>query len=360
MPERSNFLTSNLLTLALLTAVVALAVAAAELAGIRLVDRIVTVMCINLTLVLGLQAFMGNSGILSFAHIGFMGVGAYASALLTLPERMRGMVLPNLYEVLETAQLSPPLAILVGGLIAAGVAAAVSFPLMRLSDAAAVITSFALLMVLHTIMVHWSEVTNGPRTFFGVPQATGLYAAAGVAVLAIAGALAFKESRTGVLLRASRDDETAAKAIGADVTKLRWRGFVLSAFFAGIGGGLWAHFITSFSPNAFYLAETFVILAMLVIGGGATVTGAVVGTVAVTAASEGLRALETFLNTAQIFARPVVGMTEVILAAAMIVTLALRPEGLAGAREIGAWPLFRRQRPAGLPTTAPDRTRESP
>lgn len=350
---------TNLLTLGLLIAVVALSVGVAEAAGIRLIDRVMTVMCINLILVLGLQAFMGNAGILSFAHIGFMGIGAYASALLTLPERMRPMVLPDLYEVLQTVQLSPVLAVLVGGLVAASVAAAVSFPLMRLSDAAAVITSFALLMVLHTIMVHWSEVTNGPRTFFGVPQATSLYAAACVAALAILGALAFKESRTGVLLRASRDDEVAARAIGANVSVLRWRGFVLSAFFAGIGGGLWAHFITSFSPNAFYLAETFVILAMLVIGGGATVTGAVIGTVAVTAASEGLRAFENFLNTEQFFRSPVVGMTEVILAAGMIVTLALRPEGLAGAREIGAWPIFRRGRASPSPPP-PDGKREVP
>ena len=335
---------TNLLTLVLLSAVVLLSVGLAEMAGIRLIDRVITVMCINLILVLGLQVFMGNGGILSFAHIGFMGIGAYASALLTLPERMRPMVLPHLYDVLQTVELSPTLAILVGGVVAALVAAAVSFPLMRLSDAAAVITSFALLVVLHTIMVHWSEVTNGPRTFFGVPQATSLYAAAGVAVLAIFGALAFKESRTGVLLRASRDDEVAARAIGANVTVLRWRGFILSAFFAGIGGGLWAHFITSFSPNAFYLSETFVILAMLVIGGGVTVTGAVVGTVAVTAASEGLRAFENFLNTEQVFQSPVVGMTEVILACAMIITLALRPEGLAGAREIGNWPVFRSRR----------------
>ncbi|MCB9949083.1 MAG: branched-chain amino acid ABC transporter permease [Rhodospirillaceae bacterium] len=338
MPDRRT-----LITLAVLVAAVAVSVAVAELSGVRLIDRVVTVMCINLILVLGLQVFMGNSGILSFAHIGFMGIGAYTTALFTLPLQMRGMVLPNLYDVLATVELSPALGIALGGLVAAMVAAALSFPLMRLSDAAAVITSFALLVVLHTIMVHWSEVTNGPRTFFGVPEATGLYQAAGVAVLAIVGALAFKESRTGVLLRASRDDEVAAHTIGANVPVLRWRGFVLSAFMAGVGGGLWAHFITSFSPNAFYLKETFVILGMLVIGGGATVTGAVVGTIAVTIAYEGLRAFENMLNTEQVFDGTVVGLTEVVLACAMIGILVLRPEGLAGSCEIGATALFRRR-----------------
>ena len=119
-------------------------------------------MFVSMILVLGLQVFMGNSGILSFAHIGFMGVGAYTSAVLSIPDRMKGMALPDLYPILANVQLSPYLTILVGGLVAALVAAAVSYPLMRLSDAAAVITSFALLVVLHTVLTHWSAVTNGP------------------------------------------------------------------------------------------------------------------------------------------------------------------------------------------------------
>ena len=87
-----------------------------------------------------------------------------------MPLQMKGMALPDLYPIMQGIQITPYLSILIGALVAAGVAAAVSYPLMRLSDAAAVITSFALLVVLHTMMVGWSAVTNGPRTFFGVPQ----------------------------------------------------------------------------------------------------------------------------------------------------------------------------------------------
>ena len=100
---------------------------------------------------------------------------------------------------------------------------------MRLSDAAAVITSFGLLVVLYTVTTHWSEITNGPRTLFGLPPATDLPLAAAVAVLALIVALAFKESRTGRLLRASRDDEVAAASLGAHIPALRWRAFVLAA-----------------------------------------------------------------------------------------------------------------------------------
>jgi branched-chain amino acid transport system permease protein len=340
------------ITLGLLLLPVALLVLGAEGSGVRVFERIAINLCISLVLVVGLQVFMGNSGILSFAHIGFMGVGAYASALFSIPAQMKGMALPDLYPIVADVQLSPHLAIAIGGLVAAAVAALVSYPLMRLSDAAAVITSFALLVVLHTIMLHWSEVTNGPRTLFGLPNATDLLLAAAVAAGAIVVAVLFKESRTGVLLRASRDDETAAAAMGANIPLLRWRAFVLSALIAGIAGGLWGHFITSFSPKAFYLKETFVILGMLVIGGTSTVSGAVFGCFVVTFAFEGLRSVESALNRAQLFAEQVVGLTEVALALAMIGILILRPGGLFATAEIGAARLFRRSPRQERPTAA--------
>ena len=102
----------------------ALLVLGAEQLGVRLLERIAINLCISLVLVVGLQVFMGNSGILSFAHIGFMGVGAYASAVLSIPAQMKGMALPDLYPFVAGVELSPYLAIALGGLVAAAVAAA--------------------------------------------------------------------------------------------------------------------------------------------------------------------------------------------------------------------------------------------
>jgi len=334
----------NVSTVLILGALIVVAALVAQFLGIRLYERVVTTMFISLILVLGLQVFMGNSGILSFAHIGFMGVGAYTSAVLSIPAQMKGMALPELYPVLADMTLSPYLSILIGGLVAALVAAALSYPLMRLSDAAAVITSFALLVVLHTVLTHWSALTNGPRTLFGIPEATSLWLAGGTALAALIGAILFKDSRTGQLLRASRDDEVAAAALGIDIARLRWLGFILAALFAGIGGALWGHFVTSFSPRAFYLKETFLILSMLVIGGANTVSGAVFGTLLVTFAYEGLRTIEARINEAGIMAEQVIGLTEIVLAIAMIAVLSLRPGGLFPTREIGS--LFTRKRPA--------------
>lgn len=322
-------------TALILIGVIAIIAVGSQLLGIRLYDRIATNLLISLVLVIGLQTFMGNSGLLSFAHIGFMGLGAYTSAVLTIPAQMKGMALPDLYDFMKVVEVSPLLAMLAAGVLAAVVAAVVAYPLMRLSDAASVITSFALLVVLYTVMNNWSAFTNGPRTLFGLPKTTDMPIAAIVAAIVVVVALAFKESRTGKLLRASREDEVAAAALGADIPHLRWRAFILAAFIAGIGGALWGHFITSFAPKAFYLKETFLIITMLVIGGANTVTGAVAGTILVTFAYEGLRGTEGALNATALGAGQIVGLTEIVLALAMIAVMIVKPGGLFPNREIG-------------------------
>ncbi|HLE13118.1 MAG TPA: branched-chain amino acid ABC transporter permease [Anaerolineales bacterium] len=317
----------------------------AEMLGINLIVRIVTVMFTSLILVLGLQLFMGNSGILSFAHIGFMGIGAYASVLFSMTPQAKQLSIPSLYPLLVPIHLPFWAAVLMGALVAALVAAVVSYPLMRLSDAAAVITTFALLVIIHVILVHWDRITNGPRTLFGVDNYTDLWTSALVSMLAIFLVYFFKESRVGLRLRATRDDAYAAASIGINMVSMRWLAFTASAFLAGLGGGLWAHFITSFSPYAFYLTETFVILAMLVVGGPYSVSGAVVGTLVVTAVREGLRGIENYLNIAQVFPQGVYGFTEVVLSIALILILIYRPSGIMGSREL-RWTGFGRMKNA--------------
>ena len=319
-----------------------------QLAGISLLTRIVTVMFVILMVVLGLQLFMGNSGILNFAHIGFMGIGAYTAVLFSMTPQAKLLTNSGLYPVLVPLHLPFLPSILIGALVAAALAAIVSYPLMRLSDAAAVITSFAVLVIINVVMLHWDPVTNGPRTLFGVDYRTTLWVSAIFAVITIFAVYLFKESRVGLRLRASRDDRYAAASIGINMMVMRWLAFVASAFIAGLGGGLWAHFITSFSPYSFYLTETFVVLAMLVIGGPYSVSGAVVGTLVVTAAREALRAIENQVNILQIFPQGFFGFTEVVLSIVLVLILVYRPTGIMGNRELH-WPRLRRKTGAVKP-----------
>jgi len=306
----------------------------AEFLNVTLIERIVTVMFISLVLVLGLQLYMGNSGILSFAHIGFMGIGAYTSVLFSMTPQAKLLSIPNLYPFLAPLHLPFWPSVIVGAIVAAVIAAIVSYPLMRLSDAAAVITTFGLLVIINVILVHWDKVTNGPRTLFGVENYTHLWTTTVVSLITVFLVYFFKESRVGLRLRATRDDAYAAASIGINMVVMRWLAFTASAFLAGIGGGLWAHFITSFSPYAFYLTETFVVLAMLVIGGPYSVSGAVMGAVVVTVVREALRGVENYLNIAKVFPQGVYGFTEVLLSILLILILIYRPSGIMGSREL--------------------------
>ena len=333
-----------------LVAVVLLLAVLTALMGISLLTRIVTVMFVSLILVLGLQLYMGNSGILSFAHIGFMGIGAYTSVLFSMTPAAKELTNPNLYPFLVPLHLPFLPSVLVGALVATLVAAVASYPLMRLSDAAAVITTFALLVIIHVVLLHWDRVTNGPRTLFGVDNYTNLWISVIFCVITILAVYLFKESRIGLRLRATRDDAYAAASIGINMVVMRWLAFIASAFIAGVGGALWAHFITSFTPYSFFLTETFVILAMLVIGGPYSVSGAVIGTLVVTTAREVLRTIENYVNILQIFPEGFFGFTEVVLAIVLIVILIYRPSGIMGSREL-RWPP--RLRKAGSTETNP-------
>lgn len=322
-------------TVAILIAALLATAGFSEAFGSDILNRFVIRMFIDMTMVLGLQMFMGNTNILWFPHVGFMGIGAYASVIFSMSPLQKLMSLPEIYPFLADLQVPFLPAILAGAAVCAVIAAVIGLPLMRLSDFPAVIAGFALLVVIHVVLTHWEALTNGPQTLFGVERHTYVMNAAAWACVFVVVAYLFKESKPGLQLRASRDDLVSASAIGVNIIAVRWIAFVLSAFAAGIAGGLFAHFITSFTPNAFFLSETFVVLAMLVIGGPATVTGAVLGTVIVTIVYQSLRWVENTLNVEQVFASNIAGLTDVTLALALIGMLILRPAGIVERREVG-------------------------
>jgi branched-chain amino acid transport system permease protein len=331
-------LRTSLPTAAILATLVAAIFLGTVISGSTLLGQFVTRMYIYLVLVVGLQVFMGNTNILWFPHVGFMGIGAYVSAICSMPPVQKAISLTHLYPVLADVHLPFIPALMAGGLAAAMIAGVVGFPLMRLSDFPVVITSFALLVIINVVLTHWNAITNGPQTFFGVDQFTDLKTAASWAILSIIMACMFRESKVGLQLRASRDDAVSAGAIGVNMIRVRWIALVLSAFMAGLGGGLFAHFITSFTPKAFFLTETFAILAMLVIGGPATVTGAVIGTIIVTLLYQGLRWVENTINMTQLFGGNIAGLTDTALSIGLILMLVKRPAGLISRDEIGwAW-----------------------
>lgn len=324
-------------TLPLLLVPLILSGIAVQYFGSTLLVNVYTYFCVSLMMVLALQMFMGNSGILSWTHVGFVGIGAYVAGILSTTPSIKSMGVQNMYPWLVELNMPVLPAILVGGLVAAVFAAIIGYPLMRLNDFAGVITLFATLIVIHVVMTQWDNVTNGPRTFFGIPEYTTLTVGLIGAVLVIIAAHWFRESALGLRLRASRDDRYAAMAVGIDMVWSRYLAFVLSALVAGLAGGVWAHFITAFSPKSFYVSEMFILLSMLVIGGSGSITGAVAGTTIVTIAREVLRQVEASINNAHVLSFDVFGLTELVMAVLMVIVLIWRPGGVVGGKEL-KWP----------------------
>jgi branched-chain amino acid transport system permease protein len=300
-------------------------------------QRTATEMLVYVVLVVGLYIFAGNSGILSFGHISFMAIGAYAGALLTVPPIRKAVLLPDLPGFLEKADVPTVPALLAASACAALFGAVIGIALMRLSGIAAALSMFAVLLVVHVVANNWETVTRGRLTMLGVPTNTTRISALVVAIVVIICAYVFQESATGLRLRAARENDAAARAIGVNVVRERWIAFVVSAFVVGAGGFIYGEFLGTFNPDAFYLNITFLTIAMLVVGGLRSLAGAVVGVVIVTAVGEFLRRLEegAQIGPLNIPERP--GLREGGLALLMLLILIFRPRGITGGREV-PWP----------------------
>lgn len=300
------------------------------------VQRRATQGLINLVAVVGLYVFVGNSGVLSFGNVAFMAIGAYVSALLTMPAAAKGVFLPDLPVWLVATEWPPIGGALAGASAAAVVALIVGFPLMRLSGISASIATFAILVVTYVVLGNWTSVTGGQNSLMGLPIYVGLWTAAVWAIVAIAVAFLYQESRSALSLRASREDEAAAASLGVRLVPHRLCAFVISAFLSGAAGVLLAHFLGTVRIETFYLDLTFLLIAMLVIGGARSLTGAVAGAIVITALTELLRMAETGVTLGETTIAAPGGLGDAVLALLMLLIILFRPRGIAGGREIGS------------------------
>jgi branched-chain amino acid transport system permease protein len=320
---------SSLGLLALLAAVVVLAFVLGGLTP-ALHEFVISTL-INLVIVIGLYVFIGNSGVVSFGQIGFMAVGAYATGLLTVAPGQKHFLLPNLPHSVAQLHLAatPALVLVVAGVGLLGVIVAV--PMMRLSGIAASIATLSLLIVVNVVIVQTTSWTGGNQAFIGVPLTTTTSVAAVCVLAAAAVAFWFERSSIGLRLRATREDEPAARAAGIGVLRERTVAFALSAAIIALAGALYAHFLGSFDPSAFYLETTFITLAMLVVGGLYNLKGAIVGTIVIATVQEVLGRLENGEGVGPVHLQLHDGTTDVVLAVVVIAVLLFRPGGIMGA-----------------------------
>ena len=300
--------------------------------GDKVIERTLTVALINTVMVIGLYIFIGNSGVLAFGHMAFALIGAYAVAWFTMSPFKKSFAL-DLPAFLADNTLPLLPSAIISSALAALVALVVGIPLMRLSGIAASIGTFAVLMIFYTLYSNWDSWTFGASTLVGVPIYVNFWVALAWAGVALLVATIYQKSRFGLALRASRENEAAARAVGINVPTQRLIAFVLSGFFMGLGGVLQAHYVGSVVVRGFWLGPTFIALAMLMIGGQRSLTGAVVGVIVISALQEVLRKIEVIIE--------LYGLSQLVIAFLMLLILILRPTGLAMGREI-PWPFGRR------------------
>jgi branched-chain amino acid transport system permease protein len=273
---------------------------------------------VKVAIVVALYVFIGNSGVLSFGHISFVAVGAWAAGILSMPVNEKPAIMPNLAGFLRDTTVGNVASLAIAAAAGAAYALIVGLPLMRLSGLAAGIATFGVLEITHNVLRYWEKIGPGLNTFSAVPETTGLLQAAIGALIAVAVAFLYQHSR---------------HAVGVSVYGQRLGAFALSGALAGLAGGLYIHLLP-LNAESLYLDLTFITLAMLVIGGATSLWGAVVGAVAVSAVDSFLAEAENGVHLlGQTLDLPA-GTRIVVVGALMALVLILRPSGLTGGREL--------------------------
>ncbi|MBZ9775564.1 branched-chain amino acid ABC transporter ATP-binding protein/permease [Mesorhizobium sp. CO1-1-8] len=331
-----------------MVAVLLLVALAAFIFGGAAMQRVVTYAAIMLTAVLGLQIFSGNSGIVSFGQAAFVGLGAYATGILTMPTALQRTALRELPQFLAGHQLSFLAALAVVLALAVVVGLLTGTPLLRLSGSSASIATLAMLIIVYTLLVAGREITRGSQPFYGVPREVGLWTAASVASLALVAARLFRETSFGLAARAAANDERGAAAVGVDQRTARLAAWVAGVVAAMAAGAMMAQFLGAFSPRDFYFDLGFTMLAMLIVGGMTSSLGAFAGVIVTIVLVEVVRRFEGGGEVLGLHLPVLFGLTQGVLAIAMILVIWRRPTGLFGERELN---LLRR--PGRQAVTAP-------
>lgn len=259
---------------------------------------------------IGYNLLGGTTGQISLGHQGFFAIGAYAETLL-----MMKLGLPF------------PVAMLCGGVIAAAAGAILGLPSLRLSGVYLSIATLAFGLSIQKIIVMWKELTNGA---FGLtvpnPVLGGLdfraderyFYALVLVVLAFAiiTTLNLSKARSGRAMVALKENPVAAACVGIDITSYKLLSFVISAFFTGVAGALYAHLVGFVAPENFDLNLAISFLLMIILGGSGTVTGAVIGAVFITGFPEALKSIQDWQR--------------VIYGLVLIIVIIFQPDGLVG------------------------------
>jgi len=295
--------------------------------------QVISLAGINIVLAVSLNLINGFTGQFSIGHAGFMAIGAYASAYITVTygERLRGAFafLPEFGQqsVLLLLGLS------IGAVLAAIAGFFVGVPSLRLRGDYLAIVTLGFGEIIRVLILNIDAV-GGARGFSGIPRLANffwiyLFAAATILVV-----YRIVHSSFGRTLVAIREDEIAAEAMGVHTTRAKVISFVVSSAMAGVAGGLFAHYLMYVHTNSFTFLKSFEIIIMIVIGGLGSISGSVLGAVLFIGLTEGLREFAQYRM--------------ILFSLLLIIIMIVRPQGILGHRELHSF-LTRRRRVGPAP-----------
>ncbi len=282
--------------------------------------QVLVLIGINIILAVSLNLINGFTGLFSIGHAGFMAVGGYASAAVSV---YGGPALHSLVDPMAGHEAADVIVLVtalgVGALAAAVAGLLVGIPALRLKSDYLAITTLGFGEIIRVVILNL-DVVGGARGFGDIPALADFFWVYLFVVITVLVVGRMVRSVRGLSFLAVREDELAATAMGVDATRCKVTAFVVGSFFAGIAGGLFAHFLTYLHTNSFTFLRSIEIIVMVVLGGMGSITGSVAAATLLTVLPELLRPLKDFRMVMYSFL--------------LIVLMLTRPQGVFGHREI--------------------------
>ncbi|GKX65953.1 branched-chain amino acid ABC transporter permease [Inconstantimicrobium mannanitabidum] len=306
--------------------------------------RILNLCAIYTILGLSLNLINGFTGLFSLGHAGFIAIGAYTTALLTMSTKVKNQnfFMEPLIAPLNNIQLPFVVALVIAGLVAALIAFLIGAPALRLKGDYLAIATLGFAEIIRIILNNVQNVTNGALGLRGIPHNTNLYWTFGIAIVTIIVLVSLINSSYGRALKAIREDEIAAESMGISLFKHKVISFIVGAFFAGIGGGLLGSLMGTIDPNMFKFVLTFNIILIIVIGGMGSITGTIISAFFVTILGEVLRFLdmEKPIDLFLFKFTGISGLRMVVFSVLLMIIVLFFRNGIMGTKEITWKSLF--------------------
>ena len=297
--------------------------------------RVLNLAAIYAILGLSMNLVLGFTGMFSLGHSGFMCVGAYTAAILTMSPASKELIYYMVPIAPALAHIEWPIfpALIAAGMMAALFGLLVGIPALRLRDDYLAIATLGFAEIIRIVVTNTVSITNGSLGLKNIPSINSIWVYWGTAILTLLVLKRIINSSWGYAFRAIRDNEIAAEAMGISIFKHKLISFSIGAFFAGIAGALMGFLITSVDPTMFRFLFTFQILLIVVLGGMGSLTGSVISAIVITIMMEVLRFVEQPINILGLNIPGLSGMRMVIFSILLLMVILFYRQGLMGTKE---------------------------